>query len=315
VKLAEKAPELYAHAFRKTDTPAFAAGMTRWRRLGAKTVTQKFLKFVAEFQPDAVICPHFLPLEAMGVYNAKRENGPRVICVVTDFEAHALWMEPGVHLYCVATEESKARLTARGVNAESIVVTGIPISQRFLKPPKEDVIKERLKLDPRLSTLLVLGGGFGMGPLLETLQEIDKTQKPAQILVVAGKNEKLRQKLSAQTFKHPTLVLGFVSNMQELMAAADLIVTKPGGLTTSEALALGKPLLIVNPLPGQEAANSDFLLEHGAAIKANRLEDLPYRLDHLLGSERLCVMSQAARAVGKPRAAQDVCDAVLKLIA
>jgi processive 1,2-diacylglycerol beta-glucosyltransferase len=313
-KLAEKAPEIYAHAFRKTDTPAFAQHMTRWRRLGAKAVTQKFLKFVETFQPDVVVCPHFLPLEAMGVYNAAHAKKPRVVSVITDFEAHALWMEPVVDLYCAATPESKARLSARGIPSASITVTGIPVSQRFLNPRPAATIKEELKLDSKLSTLLVLAGGLGMGPLVETLREIDKTKHAHQVLVVAGKNEALRMKLAAETFRHPTHVFGFVSTMQDLMAASDLIITKPGGLTTSEALALGKPLLIVNPLPGQEAANSDFLLEHGAAIKANRLEDLPYRLDHVLNPERLRKMARAAALVGKPQAADAVCRAAARLL-
>lgn len=315
VKLAEKAPELYAHAFRKTDTPAFAAHMTKWRRLSARLVTHAFSRYLRDFQPDVVICPHFLPLETMGAYNASHEgHGPRVVGVVTDFEAHALWMEPAIDLYCVATPESKARLTARGVPAKRIVVTGIPVSQRFLKPRSAALIKKEQTLHPRLPTLLVLAGGLGMGPLVETLREIDKSAGAFQALVVAGKNEALRKRLAAERFRHPTRVFGFVTAMQDLMTASDLIVTKPGGLTTSEALALGKPLLIVNPLPGQEAANSDFLLEHGAAIKANRLEDLPYRVDHLLGSAHLRAMARAAKAIGKPLAADAVCRAADRML-
>jgi processive 1,2-diacylglycerol beta-glucosyltransferase len=99
--------------------------------------------------------------------------------------------------------------------------------------------------------------------------------------------------------------------MHEWMTVADLVLTKPGGLTTSEALALGRPLLVVNPIPGQEAANSDFLLEHGAAVKANRVEDLPFRLAKLLGSAKLAEMARAARDLGRPTAAADVCQAVI----
>jgi len=107
-------------------------------------------------------------------------------------------------------------------------------------------------------------------------------------------------------------VLGFVTNMHELMAAADLIVTKPGGLTTSEALAMGKPLLILDPIPGQEAANSDFLLERGAAAKVNRVEDAPFRIEQLLGSKKLKEMARAARELGHPNAAQAVCRATVE---
>ena len=127
---------------------------------------------------------------------------------------------------------------------------------------------------------------------------------------LAGRNLALRRELAAQDRRHPTHVLGFVSNMHEIMSVADLTITKPGGLTTAEALALGKPLFILNPIPGQETANSDFLLERGAAAKANRVEDLPFRIDRLLGSPRLTEMAAAARALGRPGAARAICAAV-----
>src|SRR4029077_14550987 len=113
-----------------------------------------------------------------------------------------------------------------------------------------------------------------------------------------------------QDRRHPTHVLGFVTNMHEWMSGADIIVTKPGGLTSREAVALGKPLFILNPIPGQEMANSDFLLERGAAAKANRPEDLPFRVDQLLGSVKLKNMANAARAIGRPDAARAICTAV-----
>jgi processive 1,2-diacylglycerol beta-glucosyltransferase len=154
-----------------------------------------------------------------------------------------------------------------------------------------------------------------MGPVAQILAALDQIQRPFQTLVVAGRNEALRRELAAADHRHPTRVLGFVTNMQELMAVSDLIITKPGGLTASEALALGKPLFILDPIPGQEAANSDFLLERGAAAKANRVEDLPFRLEQLLGSKKLADMARAAAALGRPAAAADICRAVAARLA
>ena len=154
-----------------------------------------------------------------------------------------------------------------------------------------------------------------MGPVAEILTVLDKVEAGFQVVVVAGKNEELRRELAARDYRHPTRVLGFVTNMHELMAVSDLIVTKPGGLTTSEALAMGKPLFILNPIPGQEAANSDFLLERGAAAKVNRVEDLAFRLGQLLGSKKLKEMARAARELGHPTAAQDVCREVIRRLA
>jgi processive 1,2-diacylglycerol beta-glucosyltransferase len=162
--------------------------------------------------------------------------------------------------------------------------------------------------------LLVLGGGFGMGPVGAILAQLDLLTMPVQIVVVAGRNEALRRELAARDRRHPTHVLGFVGNMHELMASADLIISKPGGLTSSEALALGKPLLILNPIPGQEAANSDFLLEHGAAAKVNRVEDLPFRVGQLLGTRKLAALARAAKVLGRPDAAADVCREILRRV-
>jgi processive 1,2-diacylglycerol beta-glucosyltransferase len=151
-----------------------------------------------------------------------------------------------------------------------------------------------------------------MGPVAEILTALNEVESPVQVLVVAGRNAELRARLAVMDSRHPTRVLGFVTNMHELMTAADLIVSKPGGLTTSEALALGRPLFILNPIPGQEAANSDFLLERGAATKINRVEDLPFRLNQLLGGKKLKEMAKAAARLGRPDAARLVCEETLR---
>jgi len=126
-----------------------------------------------------------------------------------------------------------------------------------------------------LPVLLVLSGGLGMGPVADILTSLDRVGTPLQTIAVAGRNAELRAELATRDHRHPTRVLGFVTFMDELMATADLVLTKPGGLTTAEAMALGRPLLILNPIPGQESANSDFLLERGAAVKVNRIETCP----------------------------------------
>jgi processive 1,2-diacylglycerol beta-glucosyltransferase len=313
VKIVEHAPELWAHVFKKTDNPALVRKLSRFRRAITQLTAGKFVKQLKKFKPAAVLCTHYMPLEIMGRLKekARRNHAPLTVSVVTDFEAHALWMEPNVDLYCVAAEETKARLVARGAPANNVVITGIPVAKKFSNEADPSEVRRRMGLRDDLPILLVLGGGFGMGPLAQILAQLNQVQQSLQVLVVCGRNEELRRELAVQERTHPTHVLGFVTNMQELMAVADLIITKPGGLTSSEALAMGKPLFVLNPIPGQEAANSDFLLEHGAAAKANRLEDLPYRLEKLLGSPRLGEMASAARALGKPNAAVEVCREVL----
>jgi processive 1,2-diacylglycerol beta-glucosyltransferase len=335
VQLVERAPELWGMLFGKTDNLKVTRRLSRLSRLFPSNSRKKFTNHLRQFRPDAVLCTHFAPLETLDLLKTSEgrvRRGPNplekmgtritrpsekwklplVASVVTDFEAHALWMNPCVDLYCVAAEETKARLVARGVPQSGIVPTGIPIAAKFLSKPEPRAVRKTLGLRDDQPVLLVLSGGFGMGPVAEILAELDKVPQPFQTVVVTGRNEELRRELAAQTHQHPTHVLGFSTNMHELMAVADLILTKPGGLTTSEALALGKPLFILNPIPGQEAANSDFLLERGAAAKVNRVEDLPFRIEQLLGSKKLAEMAKAAKSLGRPQSAISVCQEVLK---
>lgn len=335
VKLVEHAPEIWGMLFGKTDNPKIARRLNKLRRLFPSNSRKKFARHLKQFKPDVVLCTHFSPFETLGLLKTSEggvtrhrnliekmgtrgtrpsENWkhPFVVSIVTDFEAHALWMDSCVDLYCVAAEETRARLVARGATAGNVVATGIPIAAKFLSKPDPSAVRKQYGLRDDQPVLLVLGGGFGMGPVAEILAELDKAPDRFQTLVVTGRNEELRRKLATQTRRHPTHVLGFSTNMHELMAVADLIITKPGGLTTSEALALGKPLFILNPIPGQEAANSDFLLERGAAVKVNRVEDLPFRIEKLLGSKKLSEMAKAAKSLGRPQAATAVCQEVLK---
>jgi processive 1,2-diacylglycerol beta-glucosyltransferase len=318
VKLVERAPELWGMVFKSTDHPVAARRLNRIKRVIPSNSRARFERYVKHFRPDLVLCTHYLPVELLGHLrnrNARprrqphhpKATNPFVASVVTDFEAHALWMDSGVDLYCVAAEETKARLVARGADAENVIATGIPISAKFSAKPDGKGVRKQFGWRDDLPVLLVLSGGFGMGPVAEILTELDKVREPFQTIVVTGRNEELRRELAAHDRKHPTHVLGFAANMHELMAVADLIVSKPGGLTSSEALALGRPLFILNPIPGQEAANSDFLLERGAAAKVNRVEDLPYRIGQLLGSKKLAEMARAAKALGRPQAAREIC--------
>jgi processive 1,2-diacylglycerol beta-glucosyltransferase len=313
VQIVARAPELWGLLFKTTDNPKLVRRLTRLRRTFPPNSTLKFIRYVKQSKPDIVFCTHYLPVEILGKAREKLDGKPPLaVCVVTDFEAHALWMGEAVDVYCVAAEETKARLVARGAPAENIIVTGIPIAGKFSAQLDAAAIRKRYGLRDDLPTLLVLGGGFGMGPVAEILSELDKAPQSFQTIVVAGKNEELRRELAVNDHRHPTHVLGFVTNMNELMAVSDLIITKPGGLTSSEALAMGKPMFILNPIPGQEAANSDFLLEHGAAAKANRVEDLPYRLGQLLNSKKLVEMGRSAAELGRPAAALDICREALR---
>lgn len=324
--LVEKAPELWGMLFSKTDDPKVVARLNKLGRTFTGPSSLRLERHIKRTKPDVVICTHYGIVAVLDRMRDKRKteeptpnsskegNAPFVASVVTDFEAHALWMGTSVNLYCVAADATCARLSARGAKSDSLAVTGIPISNKFANPVNARDVRARLGLRDDQPVILLLGGGFGWGPISETLAELDKVAARFQTVVVCGRNVELRREVAAQDRKHPTHVLGFVSNMNELMAVSDLVITKPGGLTTSEALASGLPMVVINPIPGQEAANSDFLLQAGAAIKVNRIEEMSIRVGELLGTKKLAAMSKSARAVGKPAAARNVCDEILRRI-
>ena len=317
IKLVEHAPELWALVFKKTDNPTLMRKLSRLRRTLGRLTTGTFSRRLGVLRPHVVLCTHFMPLEILGAGRRRKRQEtkrPFVASVVTDFQAHALWMDPVVDLYCVAQEETKNGLVARGVPSDQVIATGIPVAAKFSQSPNPSAVKKQAGLSDDLPILLVLSGGFGMGPVRQVLDQLDRIPADFQVIVVCGKNEELRRELAARNPLRPTHVLGFVTNMHELMSVSTLILTKPGGLTCSEALALGKPLVLLNPIPGQEAANSDFLLEHAAAVKVLRLEELPFRVEKLLDPARLKSMAAAARQLGRPHAAPDICREVLRRV-
>jgi processive 1,2-diacylglycerol beta-glucosyltransferase len=313
--LVEKAPELWGLLFSKTDDPKVVARLNKLGRAFTGPSSLKLERHVRRAKPDVVICTHYGPIAILDQMRGQtRPLTPFVASVVTDYEAHALWMGESVGLYCVGAEATCARLSARGAERSHLAVTGIPIANKFASPVDAAEVRARCGLRDDQPVVLLLSGGFGWGPISETLAELDKVEARFQTIVVCGRNARLRREVAAQERRHPTHVLGFVSNMNELMAASSLVITKPGGLTTAEALASGLPMVIIKPIPGQEAANSDFLLQAGAAIKVGRIEEMSIRIGELLGSRKLAAMARAARTVGRPAAARTVCEEILQRV-
>ena len=203
------------------------------------------------------------------------------------------------------------------VTAGDIRVTGIPIHPVFARPKSRAECLARHGLAGDRPVILQLAGGFGVGPVVKIARSLLSVERSVELVVVAGRNEKVRRQMGevAAPARHRLQVLGFTDQIDELMTVADLVVSKPGGLTTSEALASGLAMVIVNPIPGQESRNSDYLLENGAAMKVNNLATLAYKVAGLFDPpDRLARLQENARRLGRPRAAYDVVDESLKLL-
>jgi processive 1,2-diacylglycerol beta-glucosyltransferase len=215
--------------------------------------------------------------------------------------------------YFAAHDELAWRMSERGIPADHIHVTGIPIDPVFAERKDKQQLRARFKLDPNMTTILVSVGGFGVGPLALLLRSLDDMNHPAQIIVICGKNERLKQSLQSMQTRHVMHIIGFTTEMDSYMSAADLLVGKAGGLTTSEAMAKGLVMVIVNPVPGQEERNSDHLLEEGVAIRCNNLPALGYKIDRLLADgPKWTRMQEAAEQFGRPDAAGNIARIVAK---
>ncbi len=308
LQMVHRAPELWGYLYRASDRGTRPAPPPGFVRLFDRVQFAAFRRFVREFAPDAVLSTHFLAAQVFAPYRKRGRDRFPLGLVVTDFDAHAFWVQPTADRFFVATEEVAAILAGRGIARRRISVTGIPIAAPFGRRHDRAAARRRLGLSTDQPVVLVMSGGAGVGAFAGAVRTVLGCG-PVQVLAVAGRNEKLRRALSrVRAPGGSTLrVFGFVEDVASVMAAADLAVGKSGGLTASECLAMGLPLVVFDPIPGQEERNADFLLEAGAGVKAVGLAALAHKVAGLLADgARLRRMSRAARRSSRPRAASDI---------
>jgi processive 1,2-diacylglycerol beta-glucosyltransferase len=315
--LANKLPHVLGYFYDLLDRkPSPRHKSDTLRRLVQRMNLGLFLKFLGEEPWGVIVNTHFLPAEIIAGLKRKKKFPSPQMTVVTDFETHRLWANEPCEHYFTATAEAALHLHSWGVPETSISIAGIPINPAFSKCPGREECLKRHGLAGDRPIVLQLSGGFGVGPIEKIYRAILDVEVPLEIVVVSGRNAKLKASLEriVAPERHRTHVLGFTTEIHELMAAADVVVSKPGGLTTSEVLASGSAMAIINPIPGQESRNSDFLLENGAAIKLNNLSTVPYKLTSLLRDpQRLTTIKANARHLGRPHAAYDVARHALEL--
>src|SRR5690349_21012550 len=310
IDLVNKMPEVPGWMYDRLDKP----WKNERRRLALdKLNTRPFVKVLREYQPDLIVCTHFLPAEIVSWLKAKERLASRQVIIVTDFDVHAMWLVHHYERYFVAIDEARAYLEVLGIPPEKITVSGIPIDPVFgIKKDKQEM-RAKHGLAPDRTTILLSAGGFGVGSVDALVHALMSLPQSAQIVAICGRNEELKKRLTrlaARAKPDATVLLkpfGYTQEMDELMAASDLVLGKPGGLTTSEALAKGLVFVIVNPIPGQEERNSDHLLENAVAIRCNNLPTLAYKLDRLLADPaRFASMQANARKAGRPDAASQI---------
>ena len=285
--------------------------LTKWiRPLVQRGNSLKLRILMDAFQPDAIVCTQAHPFSVLSAY-ARRQGQPIPLWgVVTDFLPHRFWHVPPDERirYVVPAETAMQRLMILGTPADRIHVFGIPIQADVLAARKRTVSRENGR------RILVMGGSRGLGARYATIRQLDRAAADFTIDVVTGTNRRLRKQLLAarHKFRHPIRIRGYVKDAMAIMRRASLLIGKPGGMTSAEAMASGTPMLIIRPLPGQERGNTEMLVRHGAAIHLDRDRDLPAVVSSLLTNATLLdMMAARARALGKPDAAREIAEAVL----
>ncbi len=273
------------------------------------------MNLVKEFRPDIILCTHFMPAGVLSWLIRNGKLDARLGIVVTDFHFHAFWITRAFDWYFVAQEEDKIHMEALGLPGDHIEVTGIPVEPEFEKPVDAAAVLRRHGLQPGRPTLLVAGGTLGLSPATAVVRRLLQMDSDFQAIVVCGKNAELQEDVThlVRNRQEDFRVFGYTTEMPDFMGAATILLSKPGGMTTAEALARGLPMVILDPIGGQEERNSDVLLEAGAAVKCTEVTVVAHKLKKLLENpDRIRAMSENARALGRPSAAGDIARLVLE---
>jgi processive 1,2-diacylglycerol beta-glucosyltransferase len=233
---------------------------------------------------------------------------------LTDFAPHSFWVYNEVDFYVVPSELTSQELSRKGVPPEKICVLGIPIDPRFAKTIDVVEVRAQYGLDKDIPVVLVMGGGHGLGPIKQIIRELDECELPMQMMVVCGLNRRLYGWMVRQKFQKRVLIFKYTGEIDRLMSASNLVITKPGGITTAESLAKGLPMVILNPIPGQEARNTDFLVDAQAAFSAESVADVVPAVRCILAGglsgSRLSSLTEG-RALAKPTSSRDIAAFVL----
>lgn len=314
IRLVNKHPALWGMLYQVTSDARSDATLNKMRRSIERMNTRALRRRIDEFAPHAIVCTHFLPAEIL-MHEIRRGRLDVPVWVqVTDFDLHRMWVIPRMTGYFAANDEIGFRMRTLGMDGAAVHVVGIPIVPAFAQRLPRELCAAEIGIDPRRRTLLLMGGGAGVGHLDQVAQSLLTLDHDFQLIVLAGRNAAALELLQALAQQYPGRLFphGFTNQVERLMACADLVITKPGGLSTSECLAMGAPMIVHSPIPGQEERNADYLLEQGVALKAVDPVGLAYRVNALLGApQRLALMSERARELARPHAARDVLRTVL----
>ena len=308
---------MWGLAYYFTDNFFVNLVVSRMRRISNWMNSGRLAKYLIETKPDVIVSTHFFPSEVIGDLKSQGLVNSRLVTVVTDYQLHSWWIVDCTDMYVVGSEWAKKGLLGWNVPPEKVQVLGIPTEPIFSKKLDTDRIFEKDGLARKVFTILVIGGGFGVGPIENIVKVINTVSgKPIQVIAVCGHNEELTRRMEELRGKLDIQlkVLGFIDNVYEYMEISNVLISKSGGITVAESLAKEIPLVVISPIIGQETRNSDFIVGSGAALKLDKVDDLKGALEDLIAHpEKIEEMKEAIRKIKKPAACYDVAKLAIEM--
>ncbi|MFH1645938.1 MAG: glycosyltransferase [Candidatus Omnitrophota bacterium] len=313
--LISRFPKLWGFFYNLLNNRIFFTLNSPFRRFFNFLNTKKLLKFVDKEKFDLIISTHFMATEVIGRHKQKGKTSAKLVNIITDFKPHLFWVSKYVDSYIVASDVTYSELLKIDVDLSKVKVMGIPIDKKFgLKEPKSNV-RQRLGLSADKFTVLVMGGGYGIGPIAKTVESLQASEADFQMIVVCGHNKKLCDKLEEdkRRSQKPCLIVGYSDDVDEMLSASDIMLSKAGGLAVSEALAKGVPIVALNPIPGQEKRNADFIVENGLGFVVSNFEQLKTCVEKLIiDKDRLLEIKRKSIMISSPDSAATIAEYVLE---
>ncbi len=282
--IVKRMPELWGFLYEKIDSGKTSQRFNRLTKQLKQANSLRLYNYVREYRPDAIICTHFLPADVL--LNAPKRFKPNVPIntVITDFDLHNLWIVPDTARYFVATEKMKWKMANKGVRESQITISGIPIDPVFFQDKNIKRLKKKHNIPENKKVALVLSGGVGLTRTDRVIRALGNVNRPLHVVAIAGKNKKLYTKLTKLSLpENLTLTaIGWTDEIDEYMRLADIVITKTGGVTTAECIALNKYIIATEPIPGQEERNAEYIMQNDYGVVAHTPNDLTYHVTSFL---------------------------------
>lgn len=306
LKTLKVSPSLFGKLYNFSETDDnLATFSNKFNEILAK----KILPLINNFEPDLIITTHPFPCEMVTILKRKSEISVPIVSVLTDYAPHSFWIHKGVDAYVVSNNDMLEEMVTRGVDRNLIHDLGIPVLPDFINYYDRTETLNELNLNPETSTILIMGGSLGIGKIIDIYEELTKIKTKIQVIVITGNNKKLYCELKSleNTTSTPTRILGYTEEVTKYMQSCDLLLTKPGGLTITEALICKTPIAIFCPIPGQEEKNAEFLIKHKLAIHLNNGENCGGIVEDLIThKDKLNEMKKNCELFAKPCSGNDI---------